>query len=611
MAQEIPTQSYRGNDKLKQKDITEYVTEAEYRRRVEEIIKCKNDAVYFANTYYTIVSGKGKHIIELYPKQADLLRFIVDNRRCIVKCPRQCAKSTTNCVFSLWHLLFNNDKKILLVANKLTTVLELLERIQMAYEELPLWLKPGITTWNKGRLVFSNGSSIEGCSTTSTSSRGKSAEILVIDEMAWIPANFLEAFLTSVLPVVSSFPESKIIGVSTPNGTNNKYYELYQAAQMNIDNEEGWKKFDICLDDVPGRDETWRKERLAEFNGDLIKYRQEYECVFHGSSYTLLPQEIIDTFKHRVLTPEYQEPKKIGFTRLREKGEFFFHQWHPPEKDHVYVLGADTSSGIGKDLSTVLVFDVTNVCKIKHVASFGSSAIKTLDFPYVIVKLGRMYNNALVAMESNSIGDGVLNFMAVTYEYDNIFSYENTRSQSKRSLGIFSHLQIKNKACRWLRDMSALGEISMELNDKYLIAEMEWFERKESVRHEIFQANGTKHDDYMMAFVWAMWAINPEVIETYLYVEKFIKTSVGIQLPWILKNTSSGYFEDEQSSFAPDWVGQNTDPDEVYSKHIMKEEPSYSPDHGEIEKLTGEDIPDNLGFTEGEDIYDWDDATEF
>jgi len=114
-----------------------------------------------------------------------------------------------------------------------------------------------------------------------------------------------------------------------------------------------------------------------------------------------------------------------------------------------------------------------------------------------------------------------------------------------------------------------------------------------------------------MAFVWAMWALNPEVVENYLYVEKFIKTSVGIQLPWILKNTDSGYFEDEHSSFKPDWVGQNTDPDEIYSRQIMKEEPSYSPDHGEIEKLTGEDIPDNLGFTEGDDIYDWDDATEF
>lgn len=576
-----PSEFFQRNEKLKAAHSTEYVTVEEFQRRTKEIVKCKNDIKHFANKYFYIIGADGKQIIPLYPRQAELLDFLVANSRIIVKCPRQCGKTTANSILALWYAIFNNDKRLLVVANKQEIVFEILERIQFAYEELPFWLKPGITSWNKKKISFSNGSVIEGTSTTSTAARGKSAEVVLIDELAWIPNNLLEPFLVSILPIASSFKNSKIIGVSTPNGVNNKFYELYSAAELNVDNTEGWKKFDICLDDVPGRDEDWRKARLAEFNGDLVKYAQEYECVFHGSSYTLLKKETIKAMKDFVLSDKWIEPTKVQLNQ-----NFSFDQYHKPIKDHCYILMADPSSGVGLDFSVVLVFDVTTTADICHVASFASNTVSTLEFPYVIVKMAILYNRAPIAMESNSIGDGILNSIAYTYEYDNIVNYE----EQKGKLGIFSHVQVKGKACRWLRDLISFPIVNVRIYDKILVAEMEWFERKNTPKHEIYQAVGTKHDDFMMAFIWGMFCLNPDIVESIFNVTKYAKIKeIGLDIPLFLQSMNSSYF----SEFGFGGDDHEVNPDEVYNTQLFGKNTA-------TEKISEEDMPKVLGFTEGD-----------
>lgn len=56
----------------------------------------------------------------------------------------------------LWYCLSNENKNVLICANKLKTAIEILSRIQLAYQELPNWLKPGIVEWNKTTVVFDN-----------------------------------------------------------------------------------------------------------------------------------------------------------------------------------------------------------------------------------------------------------------------------------------------------------------------------------------------------------------------------------------------------------------------------------------------------------------------
>lgn len=132
--------------------------------------------MYFAEKYYRVINlDKGLHIIKLYDIQKEFLRFLVDNNKVICVSGRQQGKSTIYCIYSLWVSCFFSEKKIMILANKASTALELLSRISMGYEYLPHWLKPACLVFNKGELTFSNLSSIRAFASSSDAARGFSA----------------------------------------------------------------------------------------------------------------------------------------------------------------------------------------------------------------------------------------------------------------------------------------------------------------------------------------------------------------------------------------------------------------------------------------------------
>lgn len=108
-----------------------------------------------------------------------------------------------------------------------------MDRIRRAYEQLPFWIKPGVLVYNKSEVTFSNMSSIKAFSTSSSGARGTSGNVIVIDEMSFIPKNIIDDFFASVMPIISSSKKSKAIVVSTPNGASGLYYDLWQEALQN------------------------------------------------------------------------------------------------------------------------------------------------------------------------------------------------------------------------------------------------------------------------------------------------------------------------------------------------------------------------------------------
>lgn len=121
---------------------TEYVSRAEFDRRLLELARCKRDIVYFAEKYFKIINlDKGLTTIKLYDKQKELLKFFTGEKRCIVLAARQSSKTTTYTIYALWLTMFHSEKKIMLLANKADTALEILSRIRMAYEYCPSFLK--------------------------------------------------------------------------------------------------------------------------------------------------------------------------------------------------------------------------------------------------------------------------------------------------------------------------------------------------------------------------------------------------------------------------------------------------------------------------------------
>lgn len=515
----------RGNTAIKASGQSVYTTTAEAKVIAEEIYRCMDDIVYFAENYFTIVSYRGKEIIKLYPKQKELLEQIAKNQNTIVLAARQAGKSTVYTIFALWYAMFNKDKGVLICANKFMTAKELMERIQLAYELLPSWLKLGCKEFNKGRMVFENDSRIEISATSASSARGKSGEILIIDEAAFVPPNIMDEFIQSVLPIVSSRPDSKIIAVSTPNGTGNWYYETYHKALYNL-GEDGWKSFRIDWWDVPGRDERWKQKKIAEFNNDLRKFAQEYGNSFLGSSQTLINARVIEKYKEA--SENYAEAEIFPIHDWEAK------VWHKPEKKRTYIIGCDIAEGVGGDFSVALVMDVTDTAKIKVCASFSNNMISPTDFAYVLAKLASKYNNAMIAGERNGIGRSTMDTIWTVYEMENVLCWKG-KGEKMINPGIFSHNNIKVEACIWAKFIMESELFEIEFNDKNILFEMEYFEKKANTTRSVYQAVDGKHDDYMMSLIWALWLIEPTVAEYNFIVESTTTTATGIPVPRIIK----------------------------------------------------------------------------
>lgn len=172
---------------VKQPGTTDTCSKEEFEWRVKEIAKCKRSISYFAENWFKIINlDKGLMTINLYPKQHELLDFFVNEKRCIVCASRQSSKTTTYTIYLLWLCNFHPEKKVMILANKADTALEILGRIRLAYEYLPSFLKSSVLTWNKSEIVFSNMSSIKGFATASDAARGSSANCIKKDSIIYI-----------------------------------------------------------------------------------------------------------------------------------------------------------------------------------------------------------------------------------------------------------------------------------------------------------------------------------------------------------------------------------------------------------------------------------------
>jgi hypothetical protein len=182
----------------------------------------------------------------------------------------------------LWYACFNNDKTILVASNKNSNAMEMIRRIRFAYENLPMWLKPGISeeAFNKHEIGFDNGSRILSEATSEKSGRGLSIALLYLDEFAHVAPEIQEEFWTSIEPTLST--GGSMIISSTPNGDSDIFAQLWNGAQVQVN---GFVPIEVKWDEPPGRDAQFKEETIGRI-GEL-KWKQEYECLV-GSSFVMI-----------------------------------------------------------------------------------------------------------------------------------------------------------------------------------------------------------------------------------------------------------------------------------------------------------------------------------
>ena len=164
----------------------------------------------------------------------------------------------SSAIFMLHKILFDNDKNIMIVANKGDTAVEIVDKIKSIYSLLPFFLKPGIKTWNQKSLTFENGCRIKTSARTKTPAIGFTIDLLYLDEFAHIPSNIIEPYYTAAFPTTAAVQNSKIIITSTPNGMNLFHKLLTDAERPEGDTQKNnYKAMRVYWHQVPGRFVTY------------------------------------------------------------------------------------------------------------------------------------------------------------------------------------------------------------------------------------------------------------------------------------------------------------------------------------------------------------------
>ena len=476
---------YLGNPNLKKVNTPIEFTE----ENIIEFLKCKDDPIYFANNYVKIVSlDEGLTQFKPYHFQEKLIRRFHEHRFNICKMPRQTGKSTTVVSYLLHYLIFNDSVNIGILANKAATARELLGRLATAYENLPKWMQQGIISWNKGSIELENGSKILAASTSASAVRGMSFNIIFLDEFAFVPNHIADSFFASVYPTITSGKSTKVIIVSTPHGMNH-FYRMWHDA------ERGRNEYittDVHWSEVPGRDEKWKAQTIA--NTSEQQFKVEFECEFLGSLDTL-----INVTKLKTLV--YEDPIR------RDKGLDIYEN---PIRDHNYMITVDVARGIGNDYSTFIVFDITNF-PYKQVAKYKNNEIKPMLFPSIIDQIGKVYNYAWILVEVNDIGDQVANILHFDLEYDNVLmcSMRGRAGQlvgsgfsgKKSQLGVRMTASVKKLGCSNLKTL--IEDDKLVVNDYDIISELTTFIQK----HNSFEAEEGCNDDLAMCLVIFSWLV--------------------------------------------------------------------------------------------------------
>ena len=175
--------------------------------------------------------------------------------------------------------------------------------------------------------------------------------------MSLFSTNIAEEFFSSVYPTISSGESTKIIIVSTPNGMN-MYYKMWTDAESK---KNTYIPIEVHWSEVPGRDEKWKQETIA--NTSEAQFQKEFECEFLGSSNTLI------------------NPAKIKTIPLRTpiKSSAGLDIYDKPKKDHTYVIVADWLE-VFKVMHLFIVIDVSQLLH-RLVGKYKNNEIK-----YVVSK---------------------------------------------------------------------------------------------------------------------------------------------------------------------------------------------------------------------------------
>jgi len=391
--------------------VVKKASELTFEEQEDEIVRCAANPIYFIETYLTIfdqTQGIAGTIVpfKLFDFQKELIAAYQNNRFVIANKYRQAGVSTTTCAYIAWYVMFNRNRAVAIVADKLETATgELMSDVVEFIESCPVWLKPKTGRNTEENLkdtqklkIYDNKSRLGAFA--SKTIRGMTPTLLFWDETAWAEKG--DVFWTSALPTLVT--GGRAIMVSTPSGLDAVFYKHFQGAREigedgksknNFYAVELWwyndPRYNMDLywiknkgkkDEKKWKDENWSHKKRAEMveegweatnewfeeqvkqaNGDMRKIAQELLCSFLGSGDNFIAEEYLKRIQeHEILPPIRQE---------YHDGNMWI--WEDPIEGEEYIMALDASPGHGEDHSTINMLKTVELIEEKVVTKNGKT----------------------------------------------------------------------------------------------------------------------------------------------------------------------------------------------------------------------------------------------
>ena len=364
-----------------------------------EYVKCMKDTSYALRTYLqTYDNTVSKFVpLELFPDQVTLLQDYEDYNENIALKYRQAGVSTVTAAWIAKKLGFarkEKPEKILIIANKLDTSIEMANKVRMFTTQWPSWVNVSIDPNKKSTKHWrlTNGCEVKAVATSKDALRGFTPTILVFDEAAFIEAD--SDFWSACMASLST--GGKVIVISTPNGNDAIYYEIYDQALRGMNdfkitemywyrdprytNDLYFVKTDDTIHYLLNKEEydttkiidwseksfsernfeeakelikngfkpcsDWFEKMVKKLKYDKRKVSQELECNFLGSGDNVFDSRLMQKIRENYLL----EPQN------RMLGNQLW-IWKDPVIGHKYIMGVDVSRGDSEDFSSFQIVD--------------------------------------------------------------------------------------------------------------------------------------------------------------------------------------------------------------------------------------------------------------
>lgn len=366
---------------------------------IQEYAKCLQDSNYAISTYLeTYDNTQSKYVpFILFPEQKMMLRNFEKYNDNITKKYRQAGVSTATAAWVSKKLQFaskTKPEKILIIANKLDTASEFANKVRGFINQWPDWINVGFSKDKDSQKHFklNNGCEVKAVATSVDALRGYTPTTLIFDEAAYIEAG--DDFWAACMASLST--GGKVIVISTPNGYDKIYYEIYEQCIKGLNSfviselhwqndprftkdifwvktkdivhfllnredynedefiqEKDLNKFDNLIKLGYKPCSTWFENMVKKLKYDRRKVSQELESAFLGSGDNVVSPELIEQIKDI----HVMDPKEM----------FVGNQlwvWEEPKEGHRYILGCDVSRGDSEDFTSIVIIDFDERCQV-------------------------------------------------------------------------------------------------------------------------------------------------------------------------------------------------------------------------------------------------------